>query len=100
MRLTKPAKALIFGFCYFLVLNLYLYLALVMREAHRGLLASSTMQTILNGLGLLITLPFVYLAFELRITWLAGLSLVFNAIFWGLVFYAVLLIRDRRSQPG
>ena len=32
MKLTKLAKAAIFGFCYYLILNLYLFLAL----AHEG----------------------------------------------------------------
>jgi hypothetical protein len=98
MRVTKPAKALIFGFVYFLGLNLYLYLALTMRAAHHGLLANRLVQAIVNGVGLVITLPFVYLSFELRIAWLAGLSLVLNAIFWGLVFYAVLVILERRKR--
>ncbi|MGD0827171.1 MAG: hypothetical protein ABSA09_03685 [Desulfobaccales bacterium] len=39
IKLNKLAKAAIFGFCYYLILNLYLFLALAMKAAHTGMLA-------------------------------------------------------------
>jgi len=68
MKLSKPAGAAIFGFCYYLVLNLYLYLALAMKSPQTGLLANKTLQPLVYGLGIVITLPFVYLAYEYKIT--------------------------------
>jgi hypothetical protein len=100
MHITRLAKAAIFGFGYYLLLNIYLYLALASNDAHKGLLANKAIAALIYGSGFIITLPFVYFFYE--ITSLASISLILNAIFWALVFYAILLILERRrmGNPG
>jgi hypothetical protein len=97
MKLSKLAKAAIFGFCYYLILNLYLFLALAMKAAHTGILANKSFQGVMYGLGLPLTLPFTVFSYKYR--WLANYSLVLNALVWGLAFYAILLLREWRRKP-
>lgn len=92
MNVTRLTWAAIFGFCYYLMLNLYLYLALAMKSAQTGLLANKVLQPLVYGLGTVITLPFVYLAYEYKITWLERFSLPLNALFWGVIFFLVLVM--------
>jgi hypothetical protein len=100
MNLSKLTWAAIFGFGYYLVLNLYLYLALAMKSAQTGLLANKVLQPLVYGLGTVITLPFVYFAYEYKISWLERFSLPLNAVFWGLVFLVVLLIMEWKRKGG
>ncbi len=97
MKLNKLAKAAIFGFCYYLILNLYLLLALAMKAAHTGILADKSFQAVMYGLGLPLTLPFV--VFSYKYHWLADYSLILNALVWGLAFYPILLLREWRRKP-
>ena len=96
IKLSKLAKAAIFGFCYYLILNLDLFLADAMEKAHTGMLANKIIQAIISGLGLPLTLPFV--VFSPKYQGLASYFLVLNALVWGLAFYAILLLMERRRK--
>ncbi len=102
MHITRLAKAAIFGFGYYLLLNIYLYLALASKDAHVGLLANKAIAALIYGSGFIISLPFVYFSWKYEITRLASISLILNAIFWAMVFYGILLILERRRKgnPG
>ena len=79
-----------------LILNLYLFLALAMKAAHTGILANPSIQPLVYRLGLPLTLPFAVFADKYQ--WLASYFLIPNALVWGLAFYAILLLRERRRK--
>lgn len=87
-KLSKSAKAVIFGFCYYLILNLYLYFALILKTARSGIWANRIIRTTVYDVGLLLTLPLMTFSYEYKS--LANYLLVLNALVWGLGFYAVL----------
>jgi hypothetical protein len=104
MKVTKPAKALIFGFCCYLAGNTLIFLVLALKEAQApttGLLANKIflyfLKYLVIPLGFLSTFPFFHFFYKKTMTRLE-LLLALDAIFWGLVFYVVLVILERRKR--
>ncbi len=98
MYISRLAKAAIFGLCYYLILNVYLYYALAFKDVHTGILANKIISTLVYGFGFIITLPFVYLSWKYEITRLGNISLILNAVFWSIVFYCILLLMARKKK--
>lgn len=46
MYISRLAKAAIFGLCYYLILNVYLYYALAFKDVHTGILANKIISTL------------------------------------------------------
>ncbi|MGA7577918.1 MAG: hypothetical protein ACLQUW_00910 [Desulfobaccales bacterium] len=92
-------KAVIFGFCYFSILIFYqvLGLWLAMDPPDTGTLAGKVILYLLDGLGLLLNLPFLVL-FP-KYPGLGWFFLILNVLVWGLAFYAILLLREWRRKP-